>query len=181
MSIGIAVLRAVIGLLFLGHGLQKLTERFGGHGLEQTAAGFESMGLRPGKRNALAAGVSEAAGGALLTAGLATPLATSVITGTMGSAVYHVHGPKGPWATQGGWEYNAVVLAAVFGLAATGPGALSLDHLLGIERKGAGVAAAQLAAGLLGSAVVAALAKAPAAQPGNGSATEMPAAERADT
>ncbi|GAA4692014.1 hypothetical protein GCM10023215_31290 [Pseudonocardia yuanmonensis] len=181
MSIGIAVLRAVIGLLFLGHGLQKLTGRFGGHGLAQTAAGFESMGLRPGKQNALAAGVSEAAGGALHAAGLATPLAASVITGTMGSAVYHVHGSKGPWATQGGWEYNAVVMAAVFGIAATGPGVFSLDHALGIERKGAGVAAAQLAAGLLGSAVVAARATTPAPEPGTQPGTEMPAAERADT
>ncbi|MCE0765426.1 DoxX family protein [Pseudonocardia kujensis] len=162
MKIGIFVLRAVVGLLFLGHGLQKLTERFGGHGLTQTAAGFEAMGLRPGRQNAIAAGVSEAAGGALLAAGLATPLATGLITGTMGSAVYHVHGPKGPWATQGGWEYNAVILAAAFAIADTGPGGLSLDHALGIERSGWRVALAQLVAGLVGSAAVAARATAPA-------------------
>lgn len=181
MKIGIAVLRAVIGLLFLGHGLQKLTERFGGHGLAQTAAGFESMGLRPGRQTALAAGVSEAVGGALLTAGLATPVATGVITGTMGSAVYHVHGPKGPWATQGGWEYNAVIVAAAFAIADTGPGELSLDHALGIERSGWRVAVAQLAAGLLGSAIVAAGTKASAPTPAPASGTDMPAAERADT
>lgn len=160
MRIGMLVLRLVVGLLFVGHGMQKLTGWFGGGGVEGTAQGFESMGLKPGRDNAIAAGVSEAAGGALLATGLATPLATTMISGAMGSAVYHVHAPNGPWATQGGWEYNAVLTAAVFALAAAGPGELSLDHALGVERSGPAVALAALAAGLLGSAGVAARAKA---------------------
>jgi putative oxidoreductase len=61
--------------------------------------------------------------------------------------------------TKGGWEYNAVLTAAVFALAAAGPGELSLDHALGIETSGAGVALAALGAGLLGSAGVAARAR----------------------
>jgi len=160
MKIGMAVLRLVVGLLFVGHGLQKLAGKFGGHGLEGTAAGFDSMGLRPGKQNAVAAGVSEAAGGALIAAGLGTPLGATMITGAMSSAVWHVHAPNGPWVTSGGWEYNVVLAAAVFAITAAGPGELSLDHALGTERSGAGIAAAQLAAGLLGAAAVAARAKA---------------------
>jgi putative oxidoreductase len=159
VKIGMAVLRLVVGLLFVGHGMQKLAGWFGGGGIEGTAAGFESMGLKPGRDNAVAAGASEAGGGALLAAGLATPLAATMISGAMASAVYHVHKPNGPWVTKGGWEYNAVLTAAVFAVAAAGPGKLSLDHALGIERKGTGVALGALGLGLAGSAAVAARAQ----------------------
>jgi putative oxidoreductase len=105
-------LRLLIGGLFIGHGTQKLFGWFGGHGLEGTAGFFESLGLRPGKRNALAAGVSEAGGGALLVSGFALPVAGAALTATMTSAIRHVHGSKGPWSTEGGWEYNAVLIGA---------------------------------------------------------------------
>ena len=76
MRFGIAILRAVVGGLFIGHGLQKLTGAFGGHGLEGTAGVLRvSSGLQPGKVHATAAGVAETGGGALLVAGAATPLA----------------------------------------------------------------------------------------------------------
>lgn len=106
------ILRALIGVLFIGHGTQKLFGWFGGHGLEATGGFFESLGLKPGKRNAVAAGAAEAGGGALLASGLALPLAGAALTGTMTSAIRHVHASKGPWSTDGGWEYNAVLIAA---------------------------------------------------------------------
>ena len=43
-----------VGGLFVGHGTQKLFGWFGGSGLETTAAGFEHLGLRPAKANAIA-------------------------------------------------------------------------------------------------------------------------------
>ena len=58
--------RVTIGLLFVGHGTQKLFGWFGGGGLEETGQFFEQVDLRPGKRYALAAGVAEAGGGLLL-------------------------------------------------------------------------------------------------------------------
>jgi putative oxidoreductase len=109
----ITLLRLLVGLLFAGHGAQKLFGWFGGHGLEATAQGFDGMGLKPGKQTAIIAGASEAGGGVLLAAGLATPLAGAAITGTMVQAIRTVHGKNGPWVTNGGWEYNAVLIAAV--------------------------------------------------------------------
>jgi putative oxidoreductase len=109
-------LRALIGGLFIGHGTQKLFGWFGGHGLEGTSGFFESLGLKPGKANAIAAGVSEAGGGALLASGVALPLAGAAITGTMTSAIRHVHASKGPWSTDGGWEYNAVLIGATLAI-----------------------------------------------------------------
>ncbi|MFL5894589.1 MAG: DoxX family protein [Thermoleophilaceae bacterium] len=145
------ILRVLVGGLFIGHGTQKLFGWFGGHGIEGTGGFFESLGLKPGRRNAIAAGTAEAGGGALLAAGLATPLAGAAIGGTMITAIRHVHAPKGPWSTDGGWEYNAVLLAALFALLEEGPGPISLDHVLGTERCGLGWAVAALGAGAAGS------------------------------
>jgi putative oxidoreductase len=74
---GRLLLRVTVGGFFFGHGTQKLFGWFGGHGLQGTAGFFEQIGMRPGKRNALAAGIAEAAGGAAIAAGAGTPLAAS--------------------------------------------------------------------------------------------------------
>ena len=118
------LLRALIGGLFIGHGTQKLFGWFGGHGIEGTSGFFESLGLKPGKRNAIAAGAAEAGGGVLLATGLAMPLGGAAIAGAMATAIRHVHGPKGPWVTEGGWEYNAVLVAATLALVEDNDGPL---------------------------------------------------------
>lgn len=132
--------RTVIGGLFVGHGMQKLTGSFGGPGLEGTDKMMDALQMHPPRRNALAAGVSEAAGGALLAAGLATPLAASSLIGVMTTAIRKVHAPNGVWNSNGGFEYNITLIAALATLVETGPGAPSLDHALGIEKKGTAVA-----------------------------------------
>jgi putative oxidoreductase len=116
MKLSRLILRVLIGGLFVGHGTQKLFGWFGGHGLEGTGGFFESLGLKPGKRNAMAAGAAEAGGGALLATGVALPLAGAALTGTMTSAIRHVHASKGPWSSDGGWEYNAVLIAATLAI-----------------------------------------------------------------
>jgi putative oxidoreductase len=151
MKIGRLLLRLTVGGLFFGHGTQKLYGWFGGHGLEPTSQMFESLGMRPGRRNALAAGVAEAAGGGAIALGLATPLAAGTLTSVMLTAIHRVHLKNGPWLTDGGYEYNAVLIAAVLALAEVGPGELSLDHALGRERSGPGWALAAAAMGLIGS------------------------------
>jgi putative oxidoreductase len=151
MKVGRLLLRLVVGGLFVGHGTQKLFGWFGGYGLDATAQAFEKMGMRPGRRNAIAAGAAEAGGGALLVAGFETPLAASVLTATMITAIQRVHASKGPWVTNGGYEYNLVLIAAVLALAEVGPGALSLDGALGTERHGSHWALAALFTGAIGA------------------------------
>jgi putative oxidoreductase len=151
MNLSRVILRLLIGGLFIGHGTQKLFGWFGGHGVEGTGGFFESLGLKPGRLNAIAAGSAEAGGGAMLALGLATPVAGAAITGTMATAIRHVHASKGPWASEGGWEYNALVIASTLAVVEAGPGPLSLDHLFGTERAGTGVMLAAAAAGLAGS------------------------------
>jgi len=151
MELGLLVLRVVVGLLFMGHGAQKLFGWFGGHGLQGTAGFFEQgLGLRPGKVHAAGAGAAEFFGGLLLALGLLTPLAAAALIGVMTVAVATVHFSKGVWSTEGGYEYNAVLMAVAFAVTAVGPGNWSLDHELGFDVQGAGWALAALAAGVLG-------------------------------
>jgi putative oxidoreductase len=151
MKLGATVIRGVVGPLFIGHGTQKLFGWFGGHGIEGTGSAFESMGLKPGKRHATAAGVAEALGGALLTLGFLTPVATTLVSGTMVTAIRKAHAQNGPWVTNGGFEYNAVLLAAMVALAESGPGPLSVDAALAPDLKGTRWALLQLGAALAGS------------------------------
>jgi putative oxidoreductase len=151
MKIGRMLLRLTVGGFFFGHGTQKLFGWFNGHGIDATSQMFEGLGMRPGRRNALAAGIAEAGGGAALAAGLATPLAAGALTSVMLTAIHRVHLKNGPWAANGGYEYNAVLIAAVLALAEVGPGELSLDHALGQERTGPGWALLAAAIGVAGA------------------------------
>jgi putative oxidoreductase len=67
------------------------------------------------------------------------------------TAINRVHLKNGPWITNGGYEYNVVLIAAVLALAEVGPGELSLDHALGQERIGPGWAVLALALGVAGA------------------------------
>ena len=155
MNVGRLFLRGVVGPLFVGHGTQKLFGWFGGHGPDATGGFFESLGLRPGKRHATAAGWSEAVGGALLTLGAFTPIAQAMITGTMVTAIRKVHAQNGPWVTGNGYEYNLTLIALTAALTETGPGSPSVDGaLFGDGFKGKGWSLAALAAGVAGSYVV---------------------------
>ena len=166
MDIGRLILRGAVGPLFVGHGTQKLFGWFDGHGPDGTGGFFESLGLRPGKRHATAAGVSETLGGALLTLGALTPVAQAVITGTMVTAIRKVHAQNGPWVTQNGFEYNLTLIALTAALTETGPGRPSVDSaLFGDGMKGKGWAVAALAAGIAGSYLVTERLVEPAAEP----------------
>ncbi len=161
MKIGRFLLRVTIGALFFGHGTQKLKGWFGGHGLDATAGFFEQLGLRPGRRNAIAAGAAEAGGGAALALGLATPFASASVIGAMLTAIQRVHLKNGPWVTNQGYEYNLILIVVAALLAELGPGPISLDHLLGVERSGPGWGLAALAMGGAGAYAVNQLAQAP--------------------
>src|SRR4029079_11514398 len=97
------------------------------------------------------AGGSEGAGGALPALGPLTPVGAFVRTGTMVTAIRKVHFAKGPWNTQGGYEFNLALIAGVAALVDCGAGYPSVDRSLGIEARGNLWTLAALAAGAAGS------------------------------
>ena len=133
MTLGTTLLRITVGGFFVGHGLQKLNGSFGGPGLEGVTGMMGSLGIHPAKRNALLAAATETAGGAAVVLGAGTPLAAAGLIGTMVTAVRKVHLSNGPWNADGGYEYNAVLVAAL-GAIAAGPGRASVDWLIGKKK-----------------------------------------------
>lgn len=129
-DLGLMALRSAVGGVLIAHGTQKLFGWFGGGGLEGTTQAMDHMGFHPARESAIAAGVGEAGGGALLVAGLATPAAGAVVAGTMAGAVA-VHAPAGFFAMSGGYEYPAFLGATGLAIGLAGPGRYSLDHLTG--------------------------------------------------
>jgi putative oxidoreductase len=132
------VLRLVPGLLFIGHGLQKLVPGkyspplLNATGPRAAAVFFEQIGLRPGLPSVVVAGLAELGGGFLIAAGLVTPLGTALIAAVMTTAILSVHIRKGIWNTDGGVELPLVLLTMTFLVSALGPGSFSIDSWAGI-------------------------------------------------
>lgn len=167
MSVAKLAARGLIGGLMFGHGMQKLQGWFGGPGLEGTDGMMQALNMHPPRRNSVVAGAVEAGGGVALVLGLGTPLVSSALIGQMIVAIRKVHLPNGPWAANGGWEYNAVLIAALALLAEQGPGPISLDAAMGMEKKGVGWGLGAVALGAAASVAAVELGRrsAPATDP----------------
>jgi putative oxidoreductase len=128
------VLRAMIGVVFIAHGAQKLFGAFNGGGLHETANAMAEYGLRPGMFFAVLGGIIEFGGGLLLLVGLLTPVAGVIIICNMIVAIAVSSGRNG-FVVPGrlGYEYNLVLIAIAFALTIIGGGRLSLDHGLGVD------------------------------------------------
>jgi putative oxidoreductase len=153
MDIGLLLLRSSVGLTLAAHGTQKLFGWFGGYGLDGTGKALEMLGFFPGRRQALMAGLAEFGGGLLLTLGLVTPLAASVVFAVMLVAGVSAHAQKGFFLTAGGYEYTLILAVSGLSVAFTGPGLFSLDALFGLRLEGALWGTGAAVVGLVGSAI----------------------------
>jgi putative oxidoreductase len=149
MDAGLLLARMVFGLLMAAHGSQKLFGWFGGYGLVGTGGFFESLGFRPGRFFAAAAGATELSAGLLVALGVLGPLGPALIVSVMIVAMATVHWQHGLFAQNNGIEVPLLYAVAAVAIALTGPGAYSLDGLLGVSWPSA-VAWTALALGVLG-------------------------------
>jgi putative oxidoreductase len=120
----------VFGPLLAAHGCQKLFGWFGGPGLNGTATFFETLGFHPGRLFVVAAALGECGGGIFLALGLFQPASAAAIISVMTVAIATVHWGRGLLAPDG-IEHPILYLATALSLALTGPGAHSLDAVLG--------------------------------------------------
>jgi putative oxidoreductase len=142
---GIALLRVVLGGIFVMHGYYAL----GVLGIDRTAELMVRIGNPPALSRPLAWYVVAAhlTGGALLALGLFTTLAALAQVPIVGGALFLLHWPQGFFmhgvvvdvaagrAVAGGYELALLVLASTLTIVFTGPGALALDSARG--RRGA--------------------------------------------
>ncbi len=133
IALGLLILRLVLGLIFMGHGSQKLFGAFGGHGLVGTRQIMENLGLRPTTFWATIAALGEFVGGLLLVLGLFMPLGALIVIGVMLTAIAKVHWRKGFWNSQGGYEFNLALTAMAVAPGFMGAGAWSLDAVFGFS------------------------------------------------
>jgi len=132
MDVGLLIVRLVFGAIMAAHGAQKLFGWFGGYGLAGTGGFFEALGFRPGQLFAALAGVAESVGGLLLAVGLLEPVSAMAIIAVMIVAIGSVHWGHGLFAATNGVEVQLLYISAAAALTLTGPGAYSLDAILGL-------------------------------------------------
>jgi putative oxidoreductase len=128
-DLGLVPVRMSIGATMLYHGTKKLR----GDGAAQTAAFFEQLGFRPGRTWGALAGLAEVVAGATTLLGIGTRIGALAVIATQGMAIAKVHRGKGFDSTAGGWEFNALLVAAAIGLLVSGPGTASVHEA--VERR----------------------------------------------
>ena len=118
-DLALLLLRVVLGIVMLAHGIPKLLH-FGG-----VAQGFAGMAIPAPTLAAAFAAIAEAVGGVLMLLGIATDVAGVLFAIDMLGAIIFVHLAKGFSAGNGGWEFPLVLLTMSLGIALAGPGRYS--------------------------------------------------------
>jgi putative oxidoreductase len=153
MGLGLLILRVVVGAVMAAHGAQKWFGWFGGYGLQGTGGWLGSLGFKPERTQAQIVAASEFIGGVLLIFGLFTPFAAASVIGVMVVAIAVAHLKSGFFNTNGGYEFNLVLIAAAAALAFTGPGRFSFDNAFDLGLRGIVWGFAAIALGGLGAAL----------------------------
>ena len=129
INIGLAIVRLVVGTIFIAHGGQKLFV----YGLDGVAGGFAQMGVPFASVMGPFIGFVEFFGGIALIIGLLTRLASFGLFATMLGAMVLVHLPAGFFAPQG-IEFPLSLAGSALMLVVTGAGAYSVDSLIARRR-----------------------------------------------
>ena len=123
---GLAILRMMVGVVFVAHGYQKLfVYHFAG-----VAGMFKGIGIPLPDVSAIVVTLVELLGGLALFFGLGTRWAALLLAINMTVAVLTVH-LKGGFFAPAGFEYPLTLLVANVAFVLGGPGVCALDNLIG--------------------------------------------------
>ncbi len=113
-------IRASVGSIFIIHSLKKFDPSW--------QEWLISIGIPPEMQLPIA--LAEFIGGILLVVGVLTRVTGSIFAVISLGAIFHIRSENGFFVSQGGWEWDLVMLAAVLTIIAAGPGRVSISHLV---------------------------------------------------
>ena len=133
--LALLILRLFLGVVFVMHGSQKLLGAFGGSGIAGFAGLLAKYGIEPHVLWAWVVAITEFVGGICILFGFLTRFWAAGLVIDMTVAVVKVHLVNGFFWTKGGFEFVLTLGIIALVLLMTGPGSLSMDRAIGIEKR----------------------------------------------
>jgi putative oxidoreductase len=113
-------IRAALGSIFLVHSLKKFDPSW--------QDWLVQIGLPPEMQLPIA--LAEFIGGIMLLIGVLTRITASIFSIIVLGAIFHIRWENGFFVSEGGWEWDLVMLAALLSIIVAGPGRVSIAHLV---------------------------------------------------
>ena len=113
-------IRASIGVIFVIHSLKKFDPSW--------QEWLISIGIPPEMQLPIA--LAEFIGGIFLIVGVLTRITGSIFAVIILGAIFHIRWENGFFVSEGGWEWDLVMLSVVLVIIAAGPGRVSISHLV---------------------------------------------------
>jgi len=112
-------IRASIGVIFIVHSLKKFDPSW--------QEWLVNIGMPPEIQLPIA--LAEFIGGIFLIVGVLTRITGSVFAVILLGAIFHIRWENGFFISQGGWEWDLIMLSAVLAIIVAGPGKISISHI----------------------------------------------------
>jgi putative oxidoreductase len=113
-------IRAAMGTIFIVHSLKKFDPSW--------QEWLITIGAPPEMQIPIA--LAELIGGICLVVGVLTRVAASIMAVILLGAIFHIRWENGFFISDGGWEWDLIMLAAVLTIIVAGPGRISISHLV---------------------------------------------------
>ena len=133
--LALLILRLFLGVVFVMHGSQKLLGAFGGSGVTGFAGLLAKYGIEPHVLWAWVVAITEFVGGICILFGFLTRFWAAGLVIDMTVAVVKVHLVNGFFWSKGGFEFVLTLGVIALVLLMTGPGVMSMDRAIGIEKR----------------------------------------------
>jgi len=133
--LAVLILRLFLGFVFVMHGSQKLLGAFGGSGVPGFAGQLAKYGIEPHLLWAWVVAITEFVGGICIFFGFLTRFWAAGLVIDMTVAVVKVHLVNGFFWSNRGFEFVLTLGVIALVLLMTGPGSLSMDRAIGIEKR----------------------------------------------
>lgn len=128
-ELGLAILRVVLGVIFIAHGIPKLSG-----GLEETAGFFEMLNIPAPLVTAWFIALLETLGGLMLLVGFFVTPVSLLLSIHMFVGIILVHAENGFYVVgegQGGIAFNLLLIASLLAMIFCGPGLAAIDNRSG--------------------------------------------------